>query len=1058
MSNVLKSTMSISFPATIVLGLMLSISDAGQDDAGLEIAKVSREKPVEFEHDILPILRANCIACHNKTDAESELILETPQQILEGGSLGPAIVPGDAAQSLLLRSAAHQAEPYMPPEDNDRGAVNLSPEQLGLMKLWIDQGAKGQRTKSPASIQWQLLPSEVNAIYAVAISQYGDYVAAGRANQIFVYHIPTKALVARLTDPGLALHPAAAQGGMAHLDLVHSLAFSPDGHTLASGGYRTAKIWRRFTRVNQAALIGNDGQVVSFAKSPAGNFAAAGLDNGTILFWDPTSNDPPTVLASHSAPVRGLGFASDGSRLVSGADDQTVRIWNIDEPVNPYIFQIGHPVRAVVFVAKDGQIATGGEDGTIRIWQAPPRDVAPEVAQSDTNVPQLVREWASHDGPIQALVAGGTEGAQLFSGGQDGKIHQWNVADGQRVREFDHGNPVFGIAVHGDKTRMVSAGGSHVVKLWNLDDGQLVTEMRGNLRTNRDIGNLNRGVQLAKRHVASAKSDLESAQNRTKSEDENLKKAEEQKIKAAEKLPNKTEAAKQPVADKEAAEKELETARQQLAQAQKVKKEAVEAAAQVAAALTAVHAARDQADKGDQEEVRKSAGEAVAKVEQLDKTAKEKKEQAEKALQEMTAKVKQIEEELKKLVEAAKKAVDERTAAQRALEDATRNVERARALVETVAQRVPVTQQSLKETEEALKVQEGKLGSAKQRQADSEKAVGAVAFSPDGTQIATGGDDRLVHTWNSETGAVIDVISAQNASVVGVAYTSEGSLVSVARNRFVLAWELQPTWRLAHTIGAIDSGDRLVDRVTALHFSPRGNYLATGCGEPSRSGQIHIWRTATAQLVCAINDAHSDTVLGLEFSPDGNYIASCGADRFMKVFDAGTGAFVRSFEGHTHHVLGVSWRADGRQLATCGADKVIKIWDFQSGEQKKTIGGFGKEVTSIQYVAVGDHVVVSAGDKTVSTKNSTGDGGTRLAGDGSERIGKYGGDGGTGLGGATDFVYCARCSVDGKTFAAGGQDSVLRVWLEGGESLVTFEPPPAKSPTSAPDTAAHAAK
>ena len=151
----------------------------------------------------------------------------------------------------------------------------------------------------------------------------------------------------------------------------------------------------------------------------------------------------------------------------------------------------------------------------------------------------------------------------------------------------------------------------------------------------------------------------------------------------------------------------------------------------------------------------------------------------------------------------------------------------------------------------------------------------------------------------------------------------------------------------------------------------------------------------------------------------------------MKVFEVATGAFLRSFEGHTHHVLGVSWRADGRQLATCGADNAIKVWNFLTGEQVKSIGGFGKEVTSIQYVGIGDYVLVGAGDNKVSTKNTTGDGGSDF-------------------GGATDFVYCARSSADGKVFVAGGHDSVVRVWKEGGETIVNFEPPADDTSASIP--------
>src|SRR5690606_27345369 len=92
----------------------------------------------------------------------------------------------------------------------------------------------------PTVVEWNALPAGVNPIYAVALTRDGQFAACSRGNQLFVYHLPTQQLVGALADPNVAPNDTAA-----HLDLVHSLAFSPDGYTLASGGFRTVKIWRR---------------------------------------------------------------------------------------------------------------------------------------------------------------------------------------------------------------------------------------------------------------------------------------------------------------------------------------------------------------------------------------------------------------------------------------------------------------------------------------------------------------------------------------------------------------------------------------------------------------------------------------------------------------------------------------------------------------------------------------------------------------------------------------------------------------------------------------------
>src|SRR5207247_3467785 len=113
-----------------------------------------------------------------------------------------AVVPERSSDSLLLDLASHQKKPMMPPKDNKVAASDLTSEELGLIKLWIDQGAKGE-VHGTGPVIWQPLPEGLNPIYAVAITPDGQFAACARANQIFLYQVPSKQLAARLTDPQL---------------------------------------------------------------------------------------------------------------------------------------------------------------------------------------------------------------------------------------------------------------------------------------------------------------------------------------------------------------------------------------------------------------------------------------------------------------------------------------------------------------------------------------------------------------------------------------------------------------------------------------------------------------------------------------------------------------------------------------------------------------------------------------------------------------------------------------------------------------------------------------
>src|ERR1051325_2568519 len=110
----------------------------------IAIANITRKTPVDFEKEILPIFKNNCLACHNKTTSKASLILETPQDILKGSESGKVIVPKRSAESMQLNVAAHHANPIVPHKNNKVPAAELAPEESALIKLWIDQGPKGE--------------------------------------------------------------------------------------------------------------------------------------------------------------------------------------------------------------------------------------------------------------------------------------------------------------------------------------------------------------------------------------------------------------------------------------------------------------------------------------------------------------------------------------------------------------------------------------------------------------------------------------------------------------------------------------------------------------------------------------------------------------------------------------------------------------------------------------------------------------------------------------------------------------------------------------------------
>jgi WD40 repeat protein len=622
----------------------------------------------------------------------------------------------------------------------------------------------------------------------------------------------------------------------------------------------------------------------TWALSPDGTRIVTGSADNTLRVWDVNTGQPVgPPLTGHTDTVWKVAFSPDGRRIASGGADKTVRVWDAatGQPVGPPLTGHTEAVWSVAFSPDGRRIASGGADKTVRVWDAA---TGQPVGQPLTG----------HTDQVNS-VAFSPDGTRIVSGGADKTVRVWDAATGQPVGQplTGHTDQVNSVAFSPDGTRIVSGGADKTVRVWDAHTGQPVGQP---IIAHADLV-LSVAFSPDGRRIASG---------------------------GADKTVRVWDAATgQPVGQP----------------------------------LTG-HTDQVKSVAFSPDGTRIVSGGADKTVRVWDAHTGE-----------------PIGEPLtghQDTVAGVAFSPDGTRIVSRSWDNTVRlwNADPGQPLGQPLTGHTdPVF--SVAFSPDGHRIVSGgfdntvRLWNADTGQPVSQPIIGhadrvmSVAFSPDGRRIASGGFDNTVRLWNAASGQPLgDPFTGHTDTVFSVAFSPDGRrIASGGADKTVRVWDADT----GKPIGQPLTGH--TGPVGSVAFSPDGTRIVSG----SADNTVRLWNADTGKPLGDPLTGHTASVLSVAFSPDGTRIVSGSDDDTVRLWDADTGKPLgQPHTGHTDQVDSVAFSPDGHRIASGSADKTVRLWDAETGQPLgDPLTGHTGFVYSVAFSPDGHRIVSGSADKTV---------------------------------------------------------------------------------------------
>ena len=347
--------------------------------------------------------------------------------------------------------------------------------------------------------------------------------------------------------------------------------------------------------------------------------------------------------------------------------------------------------------------------------------------------------------------------------------------------------------------------------------------------------------------------------------------------------------------------------------------------------------------------------------------------------------------------------------------------------------------------------------------------VHAVALSPDGKTLASGGDDQMIKIWDVATGRLRATLRGHTVRIGGLAFSPRGDVLASSGHQDYQRGEIK-LWDVAAGTERATLGEPGRMAFSSLAFSPDGSTLALGGGGAGQ-GIVQFRDVATGQVRRDLQGFPGNWVHTVAFAPDGRTVAAGGNSNEIQLWDAETGQAQVSLKGHTNRVTSVTFSPDGKTLASGSWDGTVRLWDRTTPQGRnsrkphlgpvwtvafapdgKSLAGGAADLLKLWDVATGRApAALKAHGKNLLSITFAPDGRTIFCGTGEGVICRWWdpakGSARATLKGHTAEAWAVAFAPDGRTLATAGDDQKVRLWdaatgqevntLQGHASLVS---------------------